>query len=143
MLGNKVLVMGKRGDIKILRMVLRTGASIFALSAVALLALPREFTSLLGLPGSDALDWAMRMIAITLVALTGNMAVISFRGGPDAVLLAARVMQFSAFGLGAITLIIPVEITWFTLLYAVVGFGFSGAYTIGLIMSKSTSIGGS
>lgn len=135
--------MGKRGDIKILRMVLRTGASVFALSAVALLALPREFTDLLGLPGSDALDWAMRMIAITLVALTGNMAVISFRGGPDAILLASRVMQVSAFGLGAVTLLIPVEITWFALAYAVVGFGFSGAYTVGLIMSKATSIGGS
>jgi hypothetical protein len=134
--------MGKRGDIKTLRYTLRTGAAVFAFSSLALLALPRQFTDLLGLPGSDALDWAMRMIAITLVALTGNMAVISFRGGPDAVLLASRVMQFSAFGLGAITLLIPVDITWFTLLYAVIGFGFSGAYTVGLIMSKATSIGG-
>jgi hypothetical protein len=134
--------MGKRGDIKTLRYTLRTGAAVFAFSSLALLALPRQFTDLLGLPGSDALDWAMRMIAITLVALTGNMAVISFWGGPDAVLLASRVMQFSAFGLGAITLLIPVDITWFTLLYAVIGFGFSGAYTIGLIMSKATSIGG-
>jgi hypothetical protein len=134
--------MGKRGDIKTLRFILRSGAMVFALSAVVLAAVPRLFTDLLGLPGSEALDWSMRMIAITLVALTGNMAVVSFRGGPDAVLLSARVMQFSAFGLGAVTLLIPGQLTWFTTLYAVIGFAFSGAYTVGLIMSKSTSIGG-
>jgi hypothetical protein len=135
--------MGKRGDIRILRIILRIGAAVFALSAVALAAFPRVFTDLLGLTGSDALDWSMRMIAITLVALTGNMAVVSFRGGPDAVLMSARVMQFSAFGLGAVTLLIPVELNLFTTAYAVIGFAFSGAYTVGLIMSKSTSIGGS
>jgi hypothetical protein len=38
-------------------------------------------------------------------------------------------MQLSAFGLGVITLLIPAELTWFTILYAAIGFVFSAMYT--------------
>jgi hypothetical protein len=37
-------------------------------------------------------------------------------------------MLLSAFGLGVITLLIPVALNWFTVFYAAVGFGFSSAY---------------
>lgn len=113
-----------------LRIVLRTGASVFGLSALFLLALPELFLELLALPTGADQVWSMRMIAVTLVALTGNMLVVSLYANLKGVRLAARVMQFSAFGLGALTLAIPAELTWFTYLYAAVGFVFAGAYTL-------------
>lgn len=120
--------MSKSADIKGLRKVLLLGGITFGLSAVWLLFTPEFFSELLGLPPTDALSWSLRMIAITLIALTGNMIVNSKFGSETAVLWAARVMLVSAFGLAALTLLIPAEITWFTVLYAAVGFGFSAAY---------------
>lgn len=119
-----------------LRFVLLLGAITFGLSAIALVVVPRVFTGLLGLPGSEELDWSMRMIAITLVALTGNMLVNSIAGSNSAVLWSARVMQFSAFGLGVITLYIPTQMNWFVILYALIGFGFSAAYTVFLFQKQ-------
>jgi hypothetical protein len=116
---------------------LRFGATVFGLSAIFLLALPELFLELLGLPASLDQQWSMRMIAITLVALTGNMLVVSFRANDGGVRAAAIVMQLAAFGLGVITLLIPAPITWFTVLYAVIGFGFSAAYTVFLFLRKS------
>jgi hypothetical protein len=104
---------------------------------VLLVFLPRFFTDLLGLPGSVELDWSMQMIGLTLVALTGNMLVVSLYGSDAGVLLSARVMQIAAFGLGVITLIIPTGINWFVVLYALVGFGFSAAYTLFLLKKSS------
>jgi hypothetical protein len=46
-------------------------------------------------------------------------------------------MQIAAFGLGVITLIIPTGINWFVVLYALVGFGFSAAYTLFLLKKSS------
>ena len=125
--------MANTSKVSSLRMVLRAGATVFGLSAVLLIALPRFFTDLLGMMGSADLDWSMRMIGLTLVALTGNMLVVSLHGSDKGVLLSARVMQFAAFGLGVITLLIPTGWNWFVILYALVGFGFSLAYTIFLL----------
>jgi hypothetical protein len=113
-----------------LRIVLRTGAAVFGASALFLLALPVLFLELLALPTGDDQVWSMRMIAITLVALTGNMLVVSLYANVKGVRFASRVMQFAAFGLGALTLAVPAELNWFTYLYAAVGFGFSAAYTV-------------
>jgi hypothetical protein len=113
-----------------LRIVLRAGAGVFGLSAVFLLVLPELFLQLLALPTGADQVWSMRMIAITLIALTGNMLMVSLYANLKGVRLASRVMQFSAFGLGALTLAIPAELNWFTYLYAAVGFGFSAAYTV-------------
>lgn len=128
--------MNTRGDVEKLRLVLRIGAMVFGLSAVLLVALPRFFTDLLGLAGSSALDWSMQMIGLTLVALTGNMLVVSLHGTDRGVLLSGRVMQIAAFGLGVVTLLIPTGMNWFVILYAVVGFGFSAAYTF-FLLAKS------
>ncbi len=116
-----------------LRLVLRAGATVFGVSALLLIALPRFFTDLLGMMGSAEVDWSMRMIGLTLVALAGNMLNVSLNGDDKAVLFSARVMQFSAFGLGVLTLLIPNNVTWFVILYAVVGFSFSAAYTFFLL----------
>jgi len=120
--------------ISVLRKVLATGATVFGLSALMLLVAPGLFNELLGLSTNPALEWAMRMIAITLVALSGNMLSVSLRGKDEAVLFSARVMAVSAAALGVLTLMIPVTtLTWFDYSYAAVGFGFSLAYLIGLL----------
>jgi hypothetical protein len=48
----------------------------------------------------------------------------------------AKVMCISATALGALTLMIPAELTWFTYLYAAVGFGFGVAYVVGMVRGK-------
>jgi hypothetical protein len=113
-----------------LRIVLRSGSVVFGASALFLLSFPELFLELLALPTGMDQVWSMRMIAVTLVALTGNMLVVSLYVNIKGVRLASRVMQFAAFGLGALTLAVPAELTWFTYLYAAVGFSFSAAYTV-------------
>ena len=122
--------MTKSGDKKIplVRGVLTAGSIVFGFSAVALLAVPAVFLGLLGFTSTSELDWAMRMIGITLVALAGNMFSVASRGSDQSVLLSGRVMLVSAAALGVMTLVVPVPLTWFTVAYAVVGFGFSAAY---------------
>ena len=120
-------------NIKYLRGVLLTGSTVFGLSALLLIISPSLFNELLGLSSTPELDWAMRMIGLTLVALAGNMMSVSLRGKDTAVIFSARVMAVSAAGLGVLTLLIPVEtLTWFDNAYAAVGFGFSVAYIVGL-----------
>ncbi len=117
-----------------LRRVLFTGATVFGFSALLLLISPSLFNELLGISSTPELDWAMRMIGLTLVALAGNMMSASLKGKAETVLFSARVMALSAAGLGVLTLLIPVQaLTWFDYAYAAVGFGFSFAYIIGLV----------
>ncbi len=126
-------------NIKYLRGVLLTGSTVFGLSALLLIISPSLFNALLGLSSTPELDWAMRMIGLTLVALAGNMMSVSLRGKDTAVIFSARVMAVSAAGLGVLTLLIPVEtLTWFDYAYAAVGFGFSVAYIVGLIRASAS-----
>lgn len=110
------------------RLVLRAGSIVFGLSAVALIVVPNLFNELLGLVSTPELEWSMRMTGITLVALAGNMFSHSTRGTVESVRLAGFVMMGSAFALGVLTLLIGVQLTWFTIAYAIVGFSFSAAY---------------
>jgi hypothetical protein len=41
----------------------------------------------------------------------------------------SAVFGLSALALGVLTLLIPATLNWFTILYSLVGFGFSAAYT--------------
>lgn len=101
---------------------------MFGLSAIALVAAPKLFNELLGFASTPELEWSMRMTGITLVALAGNMFAHATRGSLESVRLAGFVMMVSAFALGVLTLLIGVPLTWFTIAYALVGFGFSAAY---------------
>ena len=112
-----------------IRKVLLAGASVFGLSAVLLIVLPGLFNGLLGLTTNGPLEWSMRMVGITLVALAGNMFSVSRWGTWQSVRFSGRLMQISAFLLGVLTLLMPGKQTWFSIAYAVVGFGFSAAYT--------------
>jgi hypothetical protein len=120
-----------------LRYVLGSGSVVFGLSALVLILFPSFFVGLLGLDDSLALIWAMVMIGVTVIALTGNMAVVALTASDSGVRVASIVMGFSAAGLGMVTLLIPVPYTWFTIVYAVVGFGFSLAYLVGLLSSRA------
>lgn len=126
-------IMKDMDNFKYLRRVLFTGATVFGFSALLLLISPSLFNELLGISSTPELDWSMRMIGLTLVALAGNMFSVSLKGKDSTVLFSARVMAISAAGLGVLTLLIPVEtLTWFDYAYAAVGFGFSFAYLVGL-----------
>jgi hypothetical protein len=120
--------MTKPRSIAAIRKVLAAGSVVFGLSAIALIAAPRLFNDLLWLPNNPELDWAMRMIGITLVALSGNMYSVSKHGKDKAVWFSGRLMLVCAAGLGVITLTIPTNGSWFAQAYALVGFGFSAAY---------------
>ena len=125
--------------IKYLRIVLLKGSTVFGLSALLLIISPSLFNELLGISSTPELDWAMRMIGLTLVALAGNLMSVSLRGKDTAVIFSARVMAVSAAGLGVLTLLIPIEtLTWFDYAYAAVGFGFSVAYIVGLIRASAS-----
>ncbi len=127
--------MGIHRRVQKLRAILVIGSIVFGVSALWLIAMPGWFNELLGLQTNSSLEWAMRMIGITLVALAGNMYSVSTRGGQESVLFSGWLMLFCAFGLGALTLMLPVALTWFAILYAVVGFTFSAAY-LWAILSK-------
>ena len=114
--------------IKRLRTILKLGSTVFGLSAIFLLIAPKTFLELLNLETTDSLQWSMRMISITLIALTGNMLSVSRFGSETSVVFSARVMVVSAAALGALTLLIPAEFGWFTIAYAAIGFIFSLAY---------------
>jgi hypothetical protein len=121
---------------KRLRTTLKVGATVFALSAAMLLITPAVFLELLLLPSNTELEWSMRMIAITLFALVGNMWSVATRGSETSVLFSAKVMCLAATVLGILTMMIPVEIGFFTLIYAAVGFGFGLAYLIFLLQKN-------
>ncbi len=116
-----------------LRNVLKAGSMVFGASALFLLVLPDLFLDLLGLSQSDEMAWAMRMIGITLLALAGNMWNNAGQTSDERVGNVAKVMCVSATALGLLTLLIPGEITWFSYLYAAVGFGFGLAYLVNLV----------
>ena len=127
--------MGIHRRVQKLRAILVIGSIVFGVSALWLIAMPGWFNELLGLQTNSSLEWTMRMIGITLVALAGNMYSVSTRGGQESVLFSGWVMLFCALGLGVLTLMLPVTLTWFAILYAVIGFGFSAGY-LWAILSK-------
>jgi len=132
--------MNKDSEYSYLRKVLATGATVFGLSAIFLLVSPALFNELLGFTSTSELDWSMRMIAITLLALCGNMLSVSLKGTDESVLFSSRVMALSAAGLGLLTLLIPVSsLTWFDYVYAAIGWGFSFAYVLGLVRLGNNS----
>ena len=118
-----------------LRKTLQAGSIVFGFSALFLLILPSLFLELLGLDQSEPLQWSMRMIGITLIALAGNMWNNSKQTDDKRVANVARIMCLSAAALGVLTLLIPAELIWFSYVYAAVGFGFSAAYLAFLSIS--------
>lgn len=116
-----------------LRNTLKAGSIVFGFSALFLLVLPALFLDFLGLEDSEPLIWSMRMIAITLFALAGNMWNNSKQTDDSKVANVAKVMCLSATALGVLTLMNPADLTWFSYLYAAIGFSFALSYLVGLL----------
>ena len=128
-MGCNLLTMNYQG----IRTTLKAGSIVFGASALFLLIAPTLFLDLLGLDSNEPMVWSMRMIAITLVALAGNMWNNAQQRNDQRVASVAKIMCVSAAGLGVLTLMIPAPLAWFTYLYAAIGFGFSLAYLIALL----------
>jgi chromate transport protein ChrA len=115
------------------KQTLKAGSAVFGASAIFLLIAPRLFLDLLDLESNDQMVWSMRMIAITLIALAGNMWQNSkLNNNALGLRFVARLMLFSATALGVLTLLIPAKITIFTGVYAAIGFLFAISYLINL-----------
>lgn len=120
-----------------IRRTLRVGSFVFGLSAVLLLVAPAFFLDLLALESSDSeLIWAMRMIGITLIALAGNMWANANTSNESRIRFVGKIMSIAALALGLLTTLIPVEMTWFAILYAVIGFAFGLNYLVCLLRRK-------
>lgn len=120
-----------------IRTTLKIGALVFGLSAILLVLTPEFFLDLLLMDSSSMeLVWSMRMIGITLIALSGNMLMNSLNPQDQRVVIVGAIMAFSATALGVLTLLIPVQLGWFSILYAVVGFAFGLNYAVCLIRKK-------
>jgi hypothetical protein len=116
------------------RNTLKGGAIVFGASAIFLLATPELFLDLLGLENTPELIWSMRMIAITLIALAGNMWQNSkLSNNASGVKFIGRLMFLSALALGALTIFIPTDLTPFSIIYAAIGLSFALLYLINLI----------
>ena len=116
-----------------IKRTLQAGATVFGISAIFLVILPEKFLELLNMDTNNQLQWSMRMIGITVFALAGNMWNNAKQHDENRVINVARVMCLSATLLGVLTLMVPVSLTWFTYLYAAIGFGFALAYLLNLI----------
>jgi hypothetical protein len=112
---------------------LKAGSIVFGASALFLLIAPALFLDLLGVDDSTPMVWSMRMIAITLFALAGNMWQNAKLNTASSLGFVAKVMFIAAAGLGFLTIFIPNELTPFAIAYAIIGFGFSISYLVNLI----------
>jgi hypothetical protein len=113
---------------------LKGGAVVFGASAIFLLAAPEIFLDLLGFESSPELIWSMRMIAITLIALAGNMWQNSkLNNNASGIKFIGRLMFITALALGVLTIFIPAELTPFSIIYAAIGLAFALLYLINLI----------
>ena len=116
-----------------IKQTLKAGSAVFGASAIFLLIAPELFLDLLALDSNDQMVWSMRMIAITLIALAGNMWQNSkLNNSALGLRFVARLMLFSATSLGLLTLLIPAKITIFTGAYAAIGFLFAISYLFNL-----------
>jgi len=116
-----------------IKSTLKAGSIVFGASALFLLIAPALFLDLLGADDSNQMIWAMRMIAITLFALAGNMWQNAKLNTAASLGYVAKVMCIAAAGLGFLTIFIPNELSPFAIAYAIIGFGFSISYLVNLI----------
>ena len=116
-----------------IKSTLKVGSIVFGLSALFLLITPALFLDLLGADNSNPMIWSMRMIAVTLLALAGNMWQNAKLNNASSLGFVAKVMFIAAAGLGFLTIFIPNELTPFAIAYAIIGFSFSISYLINLI----------
>ena len=117
-----------------IKQTLKAGSAVFGASALFLLIAPKLFLDLLDLESNDQMVWSMRMIAITLFGLAGNMWQNSkLTNNAAGLKFVGRVMFLAAASLGFLTIFIPSTLNPFTIGYAIIGFSFALVYLINLI----------
>ena len=128
-------ITGVGASARLVRLVLSVGAAFFALAAVLLLVLPDSFATWIGLEGTAAVDWAMRMIGAILLGLSGLMWLVR-RARDHPVLGAGAVMMVTSAFLTVLTVTIPRE--WTPLRWALLGAGavFALTYLALLVASR-------
>ena len=117
-----------------IKQTLKAGSAVFGASALFLLIAPKLFLDLLDLESNDQMVWSMRMIAITLFALAGNMWQNSkLTNNAAGLKYVGIIMVLAAAGLGFLTIFIPATLNPFTIGYAAIGFSFALFYLINLL----------
>ena len=130
-------ISGVGASARLIRSVLAVGASFFLAAGVLLLFVPDSFGGWIGLEGSDAVAWTLRMLGVALLALGGLMWLVR-RAKDHPVLGAGAVMMVASALLTALTVTLPGE--WTPLRWALLGAGavFALAY-LGLLMASRRS----
>jgi O-antigen/teichoic acid export membrane protein len=118
-------------------LVLRVGAIIFGVSALALLVEPAFFLKFLGLFTQNdqvpaELNWAMRMIGLVLIIVAAMMPVVAAFASERALRQIAVVMILVSSALSLLTVSAPGKWTIGRGLYVVVGGVFAIGYIYGL-----------
>ena len=127
-------ISGVGASARLIRSVLAVGASFFLAAGILLLFVPDSFAGWIGLGGSDAVAWTLRMLGVALLALGGLMWLVR-RAKDHPVLGAGAVMMVASALLTALTVTLPGE--WTPLRWALLGAGavFALAY-LGLLLAS-------
>ena len=116
-----------------MKQTLKSGALVFGASAIFLAIAPDRFLELLDFESTPEMIWSMRILAITLFALAGNMwqnaKLVNNAYGLRNV---ALVMTLASGALGLLTMLIPTTFTPVVIIYAVIGFTFAITYLINI-----------
>ncbi len=118
-------------------LVLRVGAVIFAVSALALLIEPNFFVKFIGVIDSEAsaspeLSWAMRMTGVVLIIVATMMPVVAAFASERTLRQVAAIMIPTCLALSFLTVVAPGSWTFGRWSYVAVGSGFALAYLYGL-----------
>jgi hypothetical protein len=127
-------ISGVGASARLIRSVLAVGASFFLAAGILLFFVPDSFAGWIGLGGSDAVAWTLRMLGVALLALGGLMWLVR-RAKDHPVLGAGAVMMVASALLTALTVTLPGE--WTPLRWALLGAGavFALAY-LGLLLAS-------
>jgi peptidoglycan/LPS O-acetylase OafA/YrhL len=126
-------------SVRLIRIVLLCGSTVFLLSAVLLLAAPATFASALGLDDSDSVVWSMRMIGACLLGLSGQMWLVR-RGDDASVRGGAAVMVIAGGAMTILTVTIPGDWTLMRWAYLAFGATFWTTYVVLLIAGRQGTV---
>ena len=88
-------------------LLLRTGAALLALSALALLIRPGTVIGLIGLTSSRELEWGFRLIGITNLALAALISLAAAFLGERGLRQAAAIMLLTSAATAVLLLFMP------------------------------------
>ncbi|MFY9325086.1 MAG: hypothetical protein WAO29_01330 [Candidatus Nanopelagicales bacterium] len=117
-----------------IRLIVLIGASVFLLSAVALIAFPEVFGEFINITDDSAI-WTLRMIGIVLLPLAYAMFILRATASNHTIRSFAVLMILVSTALGVVTLLAPGTASLGRWIYALVGFAFAFAYSAAVVLS--------